>query len=357
MLYILIFSSTGFSASTPTRQSSDEQSKPSPSFESKLTPLTRTRKRSRDSADNVSLGSRNDYQPGSSKRVDELRLSQKKPRFATNSDSDYEDHSGSFYSAETDSDEPLQHKCVECGKAFRTAISMNAHRKCHKRRGAKPVVGLVVPPKEIQDANDSDDKLSCDKCGREFKLKIMLKRHQEVCAKSPRKELMVSLEPIDAVQQLVKIDCPMCSTKFKTIENLEKHMRVVHAAVLKKEETPMKVENGKVCVPCFYCGQTFDDYYIHSAHFNVCPQKTDTVTFECTVCNKVITKKGCYFLHLKAHFFPLTTSKAPPDLVKSNFQCRMCNKKLPSQDSLITHLAAHMSNMDEADDGGDEESR
>lgn len=304
----------------------------------------------------MSVGSRNEYQPGSSKRVDELRLSQKKIRFSTNSDSEFEDHnSGSVYSGGTDSDEPLLHKCDECGKAFKSALSVVAHKKSHRRRNAQKAT-LVEQPKEIQDANDSEDKLSCDKCGKEFKLKIMLKRHHEICPKSPRKELMVSLEPIDAVQQSIKIDCPMCSTKFKTIENLEKHMKVVHAAVLKKEDTSVKNENGKICVPCFYCGEAFEDYYIHSAHFNVCPQKTDTVTFECPVCNKVITKKGCYFLHLKAHFFPVSSSKTTPEPVKS-FQCRMCNKKLPSQDSLITHLAAHMSNMDEADDGGDEESR
>ncbi|XP_046970186.1 zinc finger protein 729-like [Vanessa cardui] len=356
----------GFSSPTPpNRQSSDsafssqtEVSKPSSTFENKVTPVSRSRKRSGDSNDDASISSRShDYRPGSSKRVDELRMSQKKPRLSMNSDSDYDDNSASFYSAETDSDEPLLHKCKQCGKAFRTHISLSAHMKCHKRKNALKNFSFESP-KEIKDATDEEDKLSCDKCGKQFKLKIMLKRHHDICGKSPRKELMVALEPIDAVQQVAKIDCTMCTTKFKTIENLEKHMRVVHAAVLKRD-TSMSNENGKICVPCLYCGQPFDDYYIHSAHFNICPQKNNLATFECPVCTKVITKKGCYFLHVKAHFFPLSSNKSLQEITskQENFQCRMCNKKLPSQDSLITHLAAHMSNVDEADEGGDEESR
>ncbi|XP_047536063.1 zinc finger protein 729-like [Vanessa atalanta] len=356
----------GFSSPTPpNRQSSDsafssqtEVSKPSSTFENKVTPVSRSRKRSGDSIDDASISSRShDYRPGSSKRVDELRMSQKKPRLSMNSDSDYDDNSASFYSAETDSDEPLLHKCKQCGKAFRTHISLSAHMKCHKRKNVLKNLSFESP-KEIKDATDEEDKLSCDKCGKQFKLKIMLKRHHDICGKSPRKELMVSLEPIDAVQQVAKIDCQMCTTKFKTIENLEKHMRVVHAAVLKRDNS-MNNENGKICVPCLYCGQPFDDYYIHSAHFNMCPQKNNLATFECPVCTKVITKKGCYFLHIKAHFFPLSSNKSLQEITskQENFQCRMCNKKLSSQDTLITHLAAHMSNIDEADEGGDEESR
>ncbi|XP_045450905.1 zinc finger protein 91-like [Melitaea cinxia] len=358
----------GFSSPTPpNRQSSDsvlssqtEVSKPSSTFESKVTPVSRSRKRSRDSLDNTSTSSRSrDYQPGSSKRVDQLRMSQKKPKLSINSDSDFDDNSPSFYSPETDSDEPLQHKCKQCDKAFRSIKSLSAHSKCHKRKSVLNKLQIdtknsLESPKEIKDAVDDDSKLSCDKCGKDFKLKIMLKRHHDICGKSPRKELMVSLEPIDSVPQTRKVDCDMCTSKFKTIEDLEAH-KVMHAALLKGTIN----ETKEVVVPCLYCGLSFDDYNLHNAHFNTCPQKSDLSTFQCPICMRAITKKGCYFLHLRTHFFPVSSTKSIAEVATKQeiFQCRMCNMKLQNQESLITHLAGHMSNIDDADEGGDEESR
>ncbi|XP_039745250.1 zinc finger protein 91-like [Pararge aegeria] len=372
----------GFSPTPPpNRQSSDsafsshtEVSKPSSSTESQVTPVSRTRKRSRDSVDEASTSSRSNYKPGSSKRVDELRMSKKKPRVSQTSDSDYEDNSASFYSAETDSDEPLQHKCNQCAKSFRSGKSLSAHMKSHKRKcnlilnaqNSQSVTPEKWPKKPEQITKVPEDekaKFHCDKCGNNYKLQIMLKRHYEVCGKSPQKELLVSLEPIDMVQHAAKlsakIDCEMCTTKFKTMDNLEKHMRIVHAAVLKRERVSISNENGVIGVPCVYCKEPFQDYYVHSAHLSTCPKKNDAVTFECPMCKKVIAKKASYTLHAKMHFFQLAASndEQPSTTTvnsteRENFQCRMCTKKLPTQESLISHLAAHMNKV-EADDDED----
>lgn len=287
-------------------------------------------------------------------------MSQKKPKLSMNSDSDYEDNCPSFYSPETDSDEPLQHKCNQCDKAFRTIKSLSAHSKCHKRKSVLNKLQIdtntsLESPKEIKDAADDDDKLSCDKCGKDFKLKIMLKRHHEICEKSsPRKELMVSLKPIDSGPKTGEIDCDMCTSKFKTIEDLEEH-KVMHAELLQGTIN----ENKKVVAPCLYCGLSFDDYNLHNAHFNTCSQKSDMTTFVCPICTRAITRKGNYFSHLRTHFFSVSSTQSIAEVATKQgiFQCRMCSMKLPNQDSLITHLAAHMSNIDDADEGGDEESR
>jgi hypothetical protein len=288
-------------------------------------------------------------------------------------DSDFDDNSFSHFSpGETDSDEPLlknEFKCTECDKAFPSLKSRALHMRVHSAKNEKYAENEVVStPKNVtKDANDDDDKLNCDKCGKTFKLKIMLKRHHDVCGKtpqtpqtSPRKELLISLEPIDAYTQK-RIDCEMCGGKFKTIENLQKHMRVVHAAVLKREKTDMKSENGKVSVPCLYCRKPFDDYYVHNAHFHVCPEKIERSIYECPVCQKMTYKKSAYFLHIKnVHFEPRCADKksfTEAELNKEQFKCRMCSKQLPSQERLITHLAAHMSNIDEPDGLADDESR
>ncbi|CAK1548742.1 unnamed protein product [Leptosia nina] len=372
----------GFISGTPPpidRHSSDsafssqtESSKPRSSIESKATPISRVRKRSRESMDNASITSvSQEYQLVSSKRVKELRKSQKNRKMQDDI-SDYEDNQASVYSGGTDSDEPLEFKCDICNKAFKTYLSMMCHKKCHNRRDRQNNAPSLV---NVQSAvaehsvgtvtsdviNDNEDKSKCERCGKTFKLKIMLKRHYEVCGKLIDKELKISIKPIDAVSspsQDNKIDCQMCSTKFKTIENLGKHMRVVHAAVLNTDSpTIHRNKHGKISIPCFYCRKPIDDFYSHSAHFRVCPKRDDSLSFICTVCDKPFVKKSSYFLHVKAHFFPVANVKAslsPPPKV---YTCRFCKKSLPNQESLIRHLAAHMSNMDESVIEGDEESR
>lgn len=376
--------SSGFSVTPPppNRQSSDSAfssshtdfshlSKPSSSAEN-VTPAGRSRKRSHESADDASVSSRShDDKPTAIKRVKELRKLQNKSRRqspnASLVDSDYEDNSMSHFSVETDSDEPLihTHKCKHCSKEFKSGTSLSNHMRTHTKEKSLGENALVVPKKNVVDANDSEDKLSCDKCSKTFKLKIMLKRHQESCNKSPQvspqKELLISLEPIDAafvpkpIEQSKKLECEMCTTRFKTIENLEKHMRVIHAAVLKKKRTNIeRNSDGKLSFPCVYCGMTFDDYYIHGAHFAACPKKDDTIPLQCPVCDRVMSKKSSYFVHIKnMHFWPRATTTLPE--TKQTFDCRMCHKKLASQDLLVTHLAVHMSNIE--DETADDASR
>lgn len=252
---------TGFSVSPPpaNRQSSDSalsihtdtSNQTKPSFTSEPEPSKRnSRKRSHESVEDVSVSSKShDIRPTSSKRVEELRNSHKKPKKSGNyyADSDYEDNGASHFSAETDSDEPLlkdNFKCKLCAKQFQSLKSLASHSRVHSRTKTKDVlpenVVVNIPKTNLQDASDVDDQLGCEKCGKSFKLKIMLNRHRESCGKSPQKspikpfekELLISLEPIDGIHGSKKIDCQMCTTKFKTIENLEKHMKVVHAAVL-----------------------------------------------------------------------------------------------------------------------------
>ena len=212
-----------------------------------------------------------------------------------------------------------------------------------------------------EDATDVEDKLNCDKCDKTFKLNIMLKRHLEICGKvttpvkMPQKELLIALDPIDGMKNR-NIVCEMCSAKFKTVDNLAKHMKVVHAAVLKRED---KRENGKVSVPCMFCKKKFDDYYVHNAHFNKCPKRDDSLPLECPVCKKVVSRKSNYFIHLKnLHLEPRISLKSSVEPEMQEYhECKMCFKKLATQQLLITHLAAHVSNIEDNDGGADNESR
>lgn len=304
--------------------------------------------------------------------MEELRNSQKRPRLQSGNtsqlESDYEDNSGS-YIPETDSDEPLKHtfKCKSCPKEFSVYKSLAIHTtRMHGKKVDEPVEEKKkeseTPKKNNEDATDVEDKLSCDKCDKTFKLKIMLKRHHDVCGKtpvkSPQKELLISLEPIDAKQNLpqptvITVACEYCSSKFKTLDNLAKHMKIVHAAVLKRDVEP----NKKVPVPCLYCNKLFDDYYQHNSHFNECPKYDDSKPFECPVCKKLTSRKTSYYQHIKnMHFEPRMTIVENDTETQEYHECRMCLKKLASQELLIKHLAAHVSNIED-DAAADNESR
>lgn len=214
---------------------------------------------------------------------------------------------------------------------------------------------VVNIPIRYEDSTDVEDKLSCEKCDRTFKLKIMLKRHQETCGAtaqvSPKKELLVTLEPIDA-GNVARIECEICSTKFKAVEYLKKHMRLVHGAAPKR--IVREEETESLPVPCLYCREPFRDYYLHNAHFSSCLKKDVTQALECPLCHKVASKGSAYILHMKCHFMSLAKAEEV-EAEDATHECRICGKKLSSQEQLITHLAAHVSNIDDSFD--DDESR
>ncbi|KAJ2944005.1 hypothetical protein O0L34_g8329 [Tuta absoluta] len=366
----------GFSVTPPppNRQSSDsafssantDMSYHKPPSIEKVTPVNRPRKRSRESIDESVSSRSHDYnpRPSNSKRVEELRTTNKRPRnHSPNAslDSDYEDTSYSHYSPGTDSDEPLiSHKCKQCGKEFKSSMSLRSHMKVHKQKTSLDTDDAVVniPRKSLEDAKDSEDKLSCEKCHKTFKLKIMLKRHQESCGVAESypqlsKELIISLEPVDGVispkkagdpnKKSDRINCEMCSANFKTYDNMEKHMKYSHAAIPKTPRPiPPKVE--MINFPCLYCCVPFDNYTAMAEHFNDCSKRDDTLPLKCPVCHKIMTKRHTFLSHVKQiHFFVVAKQESPT----KTYDCRMCDKKLASQDLLISHLASHMSHVEE----------
>lgn len=262
-------------------------------------------------------------------------------------DSDYEE-AGSSYQPETDSDESFTKQtfdCNVCNKKFTTIKSRNSHMRVHKMNDSMGKDAVVdIPKQNIEDAQDVDNKLACEKCGKNFKLKIMLNRHFVVCDGSPsKKELTVPLEPIDHFWNNTNGDyfeCEICKGNYKSIEGLERHMKVVHAAALKMPENPATV----VTVPCNFCNKPFTDFEEFCTHFLNCPEKVESSNpLVCPLCQKAIDKRHNYFSHLRGkHFFV----KNWPQY----YECKKCKKKLATQELLIVHLATHVTKNDDDDD-------
>ncbi|XP_012552847.2 zinc finger protein 729 [Bombyx mori] len=315
----------------------------------KLTNVQRSRKRSIDS-DNTSTSSVPKSQTGNSKRIEELRRTSKRAKVQPKYfqvDSDCDDVASPISFAEsggTDTEEcPVKNKsysCSVCNKDFKSGLSLSNHSRIHKNDS----VGEYVPhdtPNKLRSDVKEEEPLTCQKCGKSFKLKIMLNRHK--CETSGHKELLVSLKPIDG-GQYINMSCEFCSAKFYTIESLENHMKLAHAAspknVLERPDKP-----DRVPVPCLFCRELFDDYPLHNSHFNSCEKKIPLQSFDCPLCDKNTPNRTGYFLHLRVVHFKYVQS----DAVTSARQCRICNKKLATEAMLIAHLASHVTNNDAVD--------
>lgn len=322
----------------------------------------RSRKRSHESKDNVSITSRStSCKPSSSKIID------KRPRIVTENvsdkESDFDENTTSQFSGETDSDEPLLHKCNVCDREFLTKKSLSNHSRTHTRANEKKLLQenavVDIPTNSGVDIAE-DEKVHCEKCGKIFKLKIMLKRHYEICPNRSIEKKEPKIE-LDNATNDNKNNCEICFGNFKTIENLEKHMRVVHAAVLKKTKTenvtPEKISN-RISVPCVFCHKTFGNFITHNAHFDICTKRSNIQTYICLICRRKFNNKNTYLTHLKNdHFAPQTSVKLNDfqEAEQELYDCRLCNEKLTSQQLLISHLASHMSNVDGNNDASVEE--
>lgn len=317
---------------SPTRQSSDSgishRTDVSNKVKKSIEPESSTssvRKRSLESVDTSNNGGKYRYKPSTSKPRD------KRARPTYDSDEDY---TASQASVDTDSDDPVMHKCDLCDKTFPSRRSMLLHGRVHSRENNIPKSHFVEIPLDNSDIVAVDeDKVACDGCGKTFKLKIMLNRHYLTC---PNKT-----QDNDA-SETSEFTCKLCNEKYKTIDGLTKHIKVAH------NSSAPNPEPKNVPVPCLYCHKPFTDYFVHASHFNSCNMRSAINTYNCLLCKRKFGRKGAYFSHIRdAHFNNSIANNEDGEEPKESYDCRLCGRSVSSQDELIKHLAAHMSNIDE----------
>lgn len=158
---------------------------------------------------------------------------------------------------------PKQYPCEECGRDFPSMKSVKLHMRLHKRQAISLENKSSVPagdkanetphtPEVLENKHKKNDieLYPCEKCGKEFKLKIMLNRHATLCVSKS------SLQ--DRINQALH-------SEQNVIENYFKNNRSDPRA--RKNDESSKF--AKEYFDCGVCGKSFPDQNVLVEHLAV----------------------------------------------------------------------------------------
>ncbi|PNF36325.1 hypothetical protein B7P43_G00537 [Cryptotermes secundus] len=193
--------------------------------------------------------------------------------------------------------------CEVCGRSFAYHNSLKGHMLSHEEQKAEKgypcdICGKmlnhpssVVYHKEAEHNNGR--RFVCNKCGKGFKHKQLLQRHQ-----------LVHSDDRPFV-------CKSCGASFKTKANLLNHQ---------------PTHTGEKKYFCELCGQQFAHKTSLTLHYR---WHTGQKPYQCQVCNKNFSQNGNLQEHLRIH-----TGEKP-------FCCDYCGRKFTTSSQFKLHVKRH----------------
>ncbi|XP_033210152.1 zinc finger protein 718-like [Belonocnema kinseyi] len=179
-----------------------------------------------------------------------------------------------------------KHTCEKCGRTYKNKCHMNYHQK---------YLCGVMP------------QFSCKFCNKQFKRKSVMNAHVNRVHRSTNSKTVV-----------FKHKCDKCSRSYNWLGDLVRHKRLVHAL-----EKPQFI--------CDFCGHRFNAKYHLVGHIVSLHSQTSKSRHECDKCAR--------------------SYKWPKDLnrhkrlihaaVKSQFICDFCGHKFDTKDHLVVHMTLH----------------
>lgn len=149
--------------------------------------------------------------------------------------------------------------CKYCVKSFRTLDSLNRHQK---RKSHFEKAKLTIPESKYEKVYE--DKLICEKCGKQYKTQRELQCH--------------------LIVHKSVYECNECGKTFTLKFNLTKHLRL---------------HRNPVGVVCELCGDTFNQLSALNDH---CLMKhSDVRKAKCDICQKAFKRKSELNRHLRTH--------------------------------------------------------
>lgn len=228
--------------------------------------------------------------------------------------------------------------CTHCGKTSASRIQLRGHiNKNHKE---------ILLGHMVNDGADPDPtNLNCQRCGKEFKIRSMVRRHERSCllkdAFDPdptnlncqkcgkyypirslvRRHERICLNP----KEPLSLACKVCGKEFPKRSYCRRHERTCGT----KEKRPPK-EEGPVSLQCEWCPKVFNNRRAYAGHVDYMHSLV-----ECEVC----TEERVTF-RSKTELYNHCKEKHPTD---PNLLCphEKCQRLLRSKADLEKHQRDH----------------
>ena len=217
--------------------------------------------------------------------------------------------------------------CKYCHKICKSNTHLVDHLRCsHKNPGSCRICGKVFPSsKKLREHSKfvhSAVCLPCPKCGKAFKGRSNLVRHELTC--TPRL-------PALNKQKFSKASCKICSKIFSSYSSHRRHMKNVHDQVLKKIDrtgTPeQKLARRQSCHLC-----AVEVITVHELHEHMKESHGGEKVWPCSKCDKTFVSNELLGDH-KRRVHPSKTQQCKGRDGKVG-----CGKTFKRSDSLRDHL-------------------
>jgi hypothetical protein len=168
----------------------------------------------------------------------------------------------------------VEMKCDQCEKVFNSKSAFQSHQR---------------------NVHESDNSGTCGVCGKFFKHKTSLIKHQLIHSDTRN------------------FPCTVCPKSFRLKHHLEQHLRM---------------HSGERIFDCKKCGASFSHYGSLNSHMKAHISKEQGIVFPCPFpsCNRSYTRKKILDVHLKSH------------TLEAKYNCEWCPAKYHQKSDIKSHI-------------------